>query len=455
MFRTKYNSDGSIARYKARLVALGCNQEIGLDYHETFSPVAKIPTFHILITVALHNSWSIHQLDVSNAFLHGSLNEIIYMKQPPGFQDNAHSTHICKLNKAIYGLKQSPRQWFSTLTGYLSSLGFCTSSYDPSLFLYCKDHVRLYFLIYVDEFIMTGNGNTALQELIRKLHSRFKMRKLGNLSQFLGITTVTTEAGLILHQQRFAHIILERAGMLNCKPVSTPICTKDPTLSTESAIFSNPLLYHQLVGSLQYLTLTRPDIAYAVNRACQFMHQPTNYHFHLLKRILRFIKGSLNTGLPLARQSIALTSYEDSDWAGDRQDRKSTTGYCTFLGNSIVSWSVKKQTTVARSSTEAEYRALASAATEVIWTRQLLQELGHPQQSPTTLFCDNVSAIALANNPVFHARTKHIEVDCHFIRECIKNNTIQVHHISSKDPRLQIYLSKLYLRPDFVSYPTN
>ncbi|PKU73330.1 Retrovirus-related Pol polyprotein from transposon TNT 1-94 [Dendrobium catenatum] len=443
MFRTKYNSDGSISRHKARLVALGCNQEYGIDYYETFSPVAKIPTFRILITIALHNSWPIHQLDVSNAFLHGSLNETIYMKQPAGFQDHTYPTYVCKLKKALYGLKQSPRQWFATLTGHLSTLGFGTSHSDPSLLISCKNNIRLYFLIYVDDIIVTGNNTTAVQELLMNLHARFNMRNLGKLSQFLGITAVKTEQGLLLHQQRFAHTILERAGMLNCKPVSTPICTKESPSSSPSPDFANPLLYRQLVGSLQYLTLTRPDIAYAVNRACQYMHKPTDQHFHSLKRILRFIKGSLNFGLPLSRESIILTSYVDSDWAGDHQDRKSTSGYCTFLGNSVVAWSVKKQTTVARSSTEAEYRALASAATEVIWTRTLLQELGHPQSEPTKLYCDNISAIALANNPVFHARTKHIEVDCHFIRECIKNNSINVHHISTKDQIADLFTKAL------------
>ncbi|XP_020701406.1 uncharacterized protein LOC110113257 [Dendrobium catenatum] len=252
-----------------------------------------------------------------------------------------------------------------------------------------------------------------------------------------------TKTDLILHQQRLAQTILERAGMLNCKSVSTPICTKGPNYSSNSTNFSNPLLYRQLVRSLQYLTLTRPDIAYAVNRACQFMHKPTDQHFHALKCILRFIKGSQNTCFPLTCQSLKLTSYVDSDWAGDYKDQKSTTGYCTFLGSSIVSWSIKKQTTIARSSIEAEYRALASAATYIIWSQQLLQELGYPQKEPRKLFCDNISAIALANNSVFHARTKQIEVDCHYTWECIKNNTIQVHHISSKDQIAYLFTKAL------------
>ncbi|PKU73010.1 Retrovirus-related Pol polyprotein from transposon TNT 1-94 [Dendrobium catenatum] len=443
IYKTKFNADGSIARYKARLVALGYKQEYGLDYHETFSPVAKIPTFRILILLALHQNWPIHQFDVSNAFLHGSLQDTVFMKQPMGFLDHINPNYVCKLNKAIYGLKQSPRQWFETLTGFLHDLGFVKSHSDPSLLLYQKDKIRSYFLIYVDDIIITGNNSVFLQELRSKLHLRFNMKDLGTLSQFLGLQCTKTDYGLLLSQTQYANLILERAGMTNCKSVVTPTSSKSTKLSSPSPDFVNPSLYRQLVGSLQYLTLTRPDITYAVNKVSQHMHQPTEQNFEDLKRILRYLHGSLHIGLPLYRDSTILTAYVDSDWAGDQSDRKSTTGYCMFFGNTLTSWSVKKQATIARSSTEAEYRALASAAAEILWLRQLLQELGCPQKLPTILYCDNTSAIALAHNPVFHARTKHIEVDGHFIRECIQNNSIQVHHISSKDQIADFFTKSL------------
>ncbi|PKU66659.1 putative mitochondrial protein [Dendrobium catenatum] len=268
------------------------------------------------------------------------------------------------------------------------------------------------------------------------------MRKLGNINQFLGITVTSTATGLLLQQKRYAEEILARAGMLNSKSVSTPSCIKPITESSPEP-FSNPKLYRQLIGALQYLTLTRPDLSYAVNRACQQMHQPTTSDFEALKRILRYIQGTTQFGLPINGKSLLLSSYVDSDWAGDHKDRKSTTGYCNFLGTSLVSWSVKKQTTIARSSTEAEYRAIASVTTEIIWLRQLLKELNCPQTEPTKLYCDNTSAIALANNPVYHARTKHIEIDCHFIRDCIKNRSIQIHHISSQDQLADLFTKSL------------
>ncbi|PKU73789.1 Retrovirus-related Pol polyprotein from transposon TNT 1-94 [Dendrobium catenatum] len=442
-FRTKLNSDGTPARYKARLVAKGFNQEYGLDYDETFSPVAKMMTIRILLSLAIHHEWPIRQLDVSNAFLHGSLNHTVYMKQPIGFVDTAHPDHVCQLKKALYGLKQSPREWFSTLSGHLHSLGFRFSNSDTSLLLYHHHNVVMYFLVYVDDIILTGNNQQEIQKLINNLSAKFAMKDLGPISQFLGIHVVHTTYGLHLNQQQFANTILSRAGMTNSKPVSTPFQLKKSNHKLDSNAFCNPSLYRQIAGSLQYLTLTRPDIAFAVNKVCQHMQNPTNHHFEAIKRLLRYIKGTIHIGLPLFRDKPTLRSYVDSDWAGDDTDRKSTSGFCNYLGSSLISWSVKKQTAVARSSTEAEYRAIASAATEIVWIRHLLQELQHPQQAATQLFCDNTSAIALANNPVFHARTKHIEVDCHYIRNCIKDNTIQVHHISTKDQLADVFTKPL------------
>ncbi|PKU60279.1 Retrovirus-related Pol polyprotein from transposon TNT 1-94 [Dendrobium catenatum] len=442
-FRTKYLADGSIARYKARLVAQGFNQEHGHDYAETFSLVAKMPTVRILIVIAMHRQWPLHQLDVSNAFLHGHLSHTVHMKQPVGFIEKNFPNHVCRLRKALYGLKQSPREWFATLFGHLQSLGFTFNHSDPSLLIYNRNGIHMFFLVYVDDILLTGNSSSEINKLLCNLRATFTMRDLGQISQFLGIQAVTTSYGLHLTQSLFAQSILSRAGMLNCKPVSTPFqCLKSASLDSSPA-FSNPTLYRQLAGCLQYLTLTRPDIAYMVNKICQHMQNPTNAHFEALKRLLRYIQGSIHTGLLVFKDKLILQSYADSDWAGDVDDRKSISGYCNFLGSSLISWSVKKQNAVARSSTEAEYRALASAAAEITWVRRLLQELDCPQHTATPLFCDNTSAIALANNPVFHARTKHIEVDCHYIRNCIKDNTIQIHHIPTKDQLADLFTKAL------------
>ncbi|PKU85215.1 putative mitochondrial protein [Dendrobium catenatum] len=235
--------------------------------------------------------------------------------------------------------------------------------------------------------------------------------------------------------------------MTNCNPVSTPSYLKS-SIKGLTASYSNPTFYRQLAGCLQYLTLTRPDITYTVNKVCQHMQNPTILHFEALKCLLRYIQGTLHIGLPLFRDKSVLQSYSDSDWAGDTKDQKSITGYCNFLGSSLISWCTKKQNTVARSSTKAEYRALASAAAEITWIWRLLQELNCSHHESTPLFCDNTFAIALANNPVFHARTKHIEVDCHYIRTCIKDKTTQIHHIPTKD-QLADLLTKPLPAPRF------
>ncbi|KAI0493116.1 hypothetical protein KFK09_027392 [Dendrobium nobile] len=414
-YRIKYNSDGSISRHKARLVAKGYNQEYDIDYTETFSPVVKMPTIRVLILLSVHYNWVIHQLDVSNAFLHGNLSDVVYMQQPPGFQDSLHPNHVCRLKKALYGLKQSPREWYATLSNHLITYGFQVSSSDQSLLTYKSGCTRMYILIYVDDILLTGNSSTEIHQLLSNLHNTFQMRNLGPLSQFLGIQTYNTKSGVILHQQTYAKKTIERAGMSQSKLVSTPIPCKINLHTSNNDPYDNPHLYRQIIGSLQYLNLTRPDIQFAVQQLCQHMHKPLKIHHEALKRLLRYIHRSTNTGISLSRDKLLLQGYVDADWASNSHDRTSISGFCNFIGQSPISWQVKKQSTIARSSTEAEYRALATEATEILWLRRLLEDLHIPQEQPTTVYCDNTSAIALANNPVFHARTKHIEVDCHFI----------------------------------------
>lgn len=443
IFKIKRNMDGSIARHKARLVAQGYQQEFGIDYEETFSPVAKMPTLRTLLTMTVTKDWPILQLDVSNVFLHGDIDHKIYMVQPPGFQDPLYPNHICILKKAIYGLKQAPRQWFATLSSFLHSIGFVSSREDPSLMLFHKLGICMYLLIYVDDILLTGNDQAAIQTLFQQLNRRFRMKNLGSLSNFLGIEAHRSSTGITLSQSSYALQVMQCAAMIGCKTLSTPASMKEFSSAHSMDDFENPSLYRKIVGKLQYLTITRPDIAYAVNRACQAMHKPLQIHYQNLKRIIRYIQGTVTHQMLIQKSDLTLHAFADSDWASDQTTRKSTSGNCMFLGKNLISWSVKKQNTVARSSTEAEYRALAAAATEIAWLRRLLHEFDAPQPAPTILFCDNISAISLANNPVFHARTKHIEVDYHFIRDYIKSKYIQVHHIRTEDQLADILTKPL------------
>ncbi|XP_038988075.1 uncharacterized mitochondrial protein AtMg00810-like [Phoenix dactylifera] len=278
------------------------------------------------------------------------------------------------------------------------------------------------------------------------------MKDLGSCSHFLGITTTFTSAGVFLSQATYANTLLHRAGMLTCKPASSPLPLKLGASCPNDALFTSPELYRSLAGSLQYLTDTRPDISYVVNYLCQFMHSPKICHFQLLKRVLHYIKGTLNHSLHFKLGPLILSAFCDSDWVGDSLDRRSTSGFCVFLGSNLISWCAKKQPTVARSSTEAEYRALAITASELIWLRRLLRELDISVDSPTDIYCDNISAIALTSNPVFHARTKHIEVDYHFIREKVLSKELHIAHVSSADQPADIFTKSLTARRHSLLY---
>jgi hypothetical protein len=258
------------------------------------------------------------------------------------------------------------------------------------------------------------------------------MTDLGDLHHFLGISVTRSSDGLFLSQRQYAADLLQRAGMAECHSTATPVDTHAKLSAVDGAPVADPTQYRSLAGALQYLTLTRPDLAYAVQQVCLFMHDPREPHLALLKRVLRYVKGTLSTGLHIGTGAItSLTAYSDADWAGCPDSRRSTSGYCVFLGDNLVSWSSKRQTTVSRSSAEAEYRAVAHAVAETCWLRQLLQELHAPISSATIVYCDNVSAVYMTANPVHHRRTKHIEIDIHFVREKVALGQVRVLHVPS------------------------
>nr|XP_020168146.1 uncharacterized mitochondrial protein AtMg00810-like [Aegilops tauschii subsp. strangulata] len=369
-------------------------------------------------------------MDVSNAFLHGHLEEQVFCQQPTGFVDPACPDDVCLLSRSLYGLKQAPRAWYQRIAAFLHQLGFRSTRSDASLFVYHQGTDTAYLLLYVDDIILTACTSKLLRRLTDRLRAKFAIKDLGPLHYFLGVEVVRRPNGFFLHQRKYAHELLDRAGMLNCKPAATPVDMKAKLSATDGTPASDAAFYRSIVGALQYLTLTRPELQYVVQQVCLHMHAPRDVHWTAVKRILHYIRGAMDLGLTLrASTATDLVAYTDADWDGCPDTRRSTSGYCIFLGPSLVSWSSKRQPTVSRSSAEAEYRAVANVVAECSWLRQLLHELLCPVDKATVVYCDNVFAVYLSAHPVHHRRTKHIELDIHFVRDQVALGHVRVLHV--------------------------
>ncbi|XP_071704038.1 uncharacterized mitochondrial protein AtMg00810-like [Rutidosis leptorrhynchoides] len=316
---------------------------------------------------------------------------------------------------------------------FASSIGFTHSRSDHSLFIYTRGLDTAYLLLYVDDIILVTSSDSLRTQLMTLFGNEFAMKDLGSLSYFLGISVTRDAHGLFLSQEKYAEDILTRAGMSNCKFVKTPVDTNGKMSSNSGPSYSDPTKFRSLAGALQYLTFTRPDISYAVQQICLHMHDPKECHMQALRRIIKYLRGTISHGLQLTKSSLSsLVSYTDADWGGCPDTRRSTSGYCVFLGGNLVSWSAKRQPTVSYSSVEPEYRGVANVVSESCWLRNILLELLCPISKATIVFCDNVSAIFLSGNSVQHQRTKHIEMDIHFVREKVARGQIRILHVPTR-----------------------
>lgn len=443
VFRLKEDETGRQVRHKARLVVKGFLQRPGIDFEDTYAPVAKLSTVRVVLAVAVNEGFDIHQMDVKTAFLHGILKEELYMEVPDGVQ--AKPGIVCKLGKSLYGLKQAPRCWNERFNSTLLKLGFRRSNRDYCLYVSTEKGDTMYLLLYVDDLLIVGRNIQTIEKLKRCLADEFEMTDCGPTNFFLGMRVEynRTRGELKLSQEAAALKILEKYGMTQCNPAKSPM-EKGLQLNREGRCTTQP--YRESLGSLMYQMLcVRPDLCFPVAYMGRFQQSPTEDHWQALKRIMRYLKGTTAMGLNYKKQNDTrpLVGYVDADWAADLEDRKSVTGFMFKVFGSTVSWTSRKQATVSLSSSESEYVALSAAVSEGIWLAGLLEDMNCKSPSdPVIIYEDNRGCIGLAKNAE-SKRIKHLDIKHHFIKEHVAAGNIKIEPISTTEQQADIFTKAL------------
>ncbi|HEY0433295.1 MAG TPA: reverse transcriptase domain-containing protein [Chitinophagaceae bacterium] len=465
VYKIKHDTTGKIERYKARLVAKGYAQIQGIDYQETFAPVAKYNSIRTLIALAANQNLKIHQMDVKTAYLNGDIDETIIMTQPEGF---AKGNKVCKLKKALYGLKQAGRAWYRTIDAFFKNIGLEKTNADNCVYRCINQGETLIVALYVDDLLIISDSMTSINKLKAELSNKFEMKDLGEVHSILGINVMREKGTITLDQSNYIENILRKFRMSDCKPVTTPMDPNVKLTKTDAKNETDPKnekplkkVYQQAVGSLMYAMLgTRPDIAFAVSAVSRYSANPSPTHWTAVKRIFRYLKGTINHKLEYRcdhrHRNQRLIGYSDADWARDTDDRKSTTGYAFFLGdneNAAITWNSRKQPTVALSTTEAEYMGLCQATKEAVWLKNFVLELGYGGSSEMIpiIYSDNQGCIALAKNPIYHAKSKHIDIQHHFVREKLEKGDISIEFKGTEEMVADI-LTKGTLNQNQVSF---
>ncbi|GJZ22166.1 putative ribonuclease H-like domain-containing protein, partial [Tanacetum coccineum] len=426
VYRNKKDKRWIVVRNKARLVAQGYKQEEGIDYDEVFSHVARIEAIMLFLAYASFMNFLVYQMDVKSAFLYGTIEEEVYVSQPPGFVDPEFPKKVYKVEKALYGLHQAPRAWYETLSTYLLDNGFHRGQIDKTLFIKRVKGDILLVQVYVDDIIFGSTRKSLCTDFEQIMHKRFQMSSMGELTFFLGLQVKQKDDGIFISQDKYVGEILKKFGFSSIRTASTPMETNKALAKDEEGEDVDVHLYRSMIGSLMYLTSSRPDIMFSVCACSRFQVQPKVSHMFAVKRIFRYLKGRPKLGLWYPKDSpFILEAFSDSDYAGASLDRKSTTGGCQFLGSRLISWQCKKQTVVANSTTEAEYIAASQCCGQVLWIQNQLLDYGYNFMQ-TKIHVDNESAICVVKNPVYHSKTKHIEIRHHFIRDSYEKRLIEM-----------------------------
>ena len=486
VLRNKLGADGRLQRRKARLVAQGFSQRPGVHYCQTFAPVARLSTVRLLTSLAVRYNCAVNQLDVATAYLNGELEEIIHIRPPKGLEETLHllakdsrygknvrekaqlmlrqieeGNKICRLYKALYGLRQAGRAWHTKLSQALTAMGAIQSKCDPCLYRVGKGKIPTLILTYVDDILIMSPNKGLTNKMINALSNMFEVKNLGEVSSCLGMEFRRRQGEFHISQTRYISELLERFGMTDAKPVSTPLAVgatlykPDEERSEEEV----KLPFRELVGALNYLaTGTRPDISYAVSYLGQFNNCFGRDHWTAAKRVLRYLKGTLHIGISYRASDNKMKGYVDADWGNNKDDRRSFTGFVFCFNGSPVSWESKKQRTVALSSTEAEFMAMTEAVKETLYFRRLFEELGMEKLLDISIYNDNMGALKLAENPVLHNRSKHIDLRFHFIREAVHEKLVRVEYLDTNSmltdiltkglavPRLRQLVAEMGLR---------
>jgi len=434
IFKSKLQPNGMIERCKARLVARGFSQTEGIDYFETFSPVVRYESVRTILAVVAKHDMELAQFDIKTAFLNGSLEEDIYMQQPKGYEDG--SNRVCHLKKGLYGLKQASRNWNSRFNNFVKSHGFQQSKADPCVFIKganTKDWTIL--SLYVDDGLIACKQKETINNFVSLLISEFEAT-CHEPTCYVGmeITRNQKMKTLCINQQGYIHRMLQRFGMEDCKPLKSPMCSLvELDKSNEEKSEEKRFPYREAVGCLNYIaTITRPDISYVVGILARYGNDPQELHWKAVKRVMKYLKGTINISLCFRKESSdGLVGYCDSDYAGELEERKSTSGYVFLLHDGPIAWSSSLQRVTALSSSEAEYMSMSEALKEILWLRMLMESFGLKQIEPTELKVDNQAAIAMSKNPEFHRRTKHIGVRFHRIRQEQNAGKVNVTYVPS------------------------